>query len=74
MINPSINKDFVVSSDMESLTESNSSNERLLPQYRTSKKKVKDPSETPMYKNWKSYAWSLLLMIASSMFQAHLLA
>ena len=68
MNNKFIIKDSDVASDM-SLTDTSSSNERLLPQYRTSKKKVKDMSKTPLYKNWKAYSWSLLLMIASSIFQ-----
>ena len=65
----------LVSSDIESATNelnTSMSSDKLLPQYRNKKKKI-DITTTPMYKNWKKYAYSLLLMVVTSMFQIYLL-
>ena len=67
----SINHNSVDSSDLESF-DTISSNEKLLPQFRSSRK-IKDLSEMPLNKNWKNYMWSLILMVAVSVFQIHLI-
>ena len=67
----SINHNSVDSSDLESF-DTISSNEKLLPQFRSSRK-IKDLSEMPLNKNWKNYMWSLILMVAVSVFQIYLI-